>query len=87
MGSRGQIFKRTIEGTDGVILEIKGFSLEKDIINILTYEFMALENEKKEQMLYRSEGIKAFKKLIKKDEKQRNFYNLWNFYENDKYKI
>ena len=76
MGSRGQIFKRTIEGTDGVILEIKGFSLEKDIINILnininmygdldrkgfTYEFMALENEKKEQMLYRSEGIKAFK--------------------------
>ena len=76
MGSRGQIFKKAVEGTDNVILEIKGFSLEKEIIEILnfnikmygdldrkgiTYEIMALENEEKNQMLYRSEGIKAFK--------------------------
>jgi hypothetical protein len=35
MGSRAQTFSRIIEGTDGVIFEIKGFSYHKKLTSAL----------------------------------------------------
>ena len=37
MGSRGQTLNRQIEGTDGIILEVKGFSYKKNLTSTLNF--------------------------------------------------
>ena len=37
MGARGQIFKKNIEGTNGLILEVKGFSYKKKLTSTLNF--------------------------------------------------
>ena len=76
MGNRGNTFKKKIEGYNGAIFEVKGFCYEEKISYILNfnismkgnferkglgYEITAKHEEKKDQPLYKSEGIKGMK--------------------------
>ena len=76
MGGREQTFKKTIEGTDDVIFEVKGFSYENELISILNidismkgnientgliYKIINKADENKKGYLYRSECVKPIK--------------------------
>ena len=76
MGGRAQTFQKKIDDQSGIILEVKGFSFKKKLINILKfnikmegnferkgliYKISAKNNENKEKFLYISEGIKGIK--------------------------
>ena len=76
MGGKYQTFKKTIEGTDDVIFEVKGFSYENELISILNidislkgnientgliYKIINKADENKKGYLYRSECVKPIK--------------------------
>ena len=76
MGGKDQTFKKTIEGTDDVIFEVKGFSYENELISILNidismkghientgliYKIINKEKKNKKGYLYRSECVKPIK--------------------------
>ena len=76
MGNRAHTFKKEIKGYNDAVLEIKGFPFENKISYILNfnismkgnferkglgYEIIAKHDEKEDQPLYKSEGIRGFK--------------------------
>ena len=56
MGSRGQTLKREIEGTEGIILEIKGYSFRKNLTSNLNINISMKGNLYGKELLY---SIKA----------------------------
>ena len=80
MGSRAHTLKKEIKEHNNAVLEIKGFSFEEKISHILyfnirmegnlerkrlRYEIIAKHEEKEDQPLYKSEGIKGMKTKTK----------------------
>ena len=82
MGNRAHTFRKEIKGYNDVVLEVKGFPFEKKTSYILNfnismkgnferkglgYEIIAKHDEKKDQPLYKSEGIRGIKSRGKID--------------------
>ena len=73
LGCRDQIFKENIKGTDDIILEVTGISMQKDLISILNINITVegelnkkailyeidKKNGNEEVNLYKSEGIRG----------------------------